>query len=112
MPAFLERGSLVNGAPDTGVRFGLDALHGFLTVYSGYVSGTALSGTTTFANQTFASLGLTAGTYTYGIPNDTLTVEIPTVPEPAAWALMLVGVGLIGAGMREAREDGVAPIAA
>ena len=35
------------------------------------------------------------------------------VPEPASWAMMLLGVGLIGAGMRMARrKDGLAPIGA
>ena len=29
----------------------------------------------------------------------------PSVPEPAAWALMLMGVGLVGAGLRISRRD-------
>jgi hypothetical protein len=63
-------GSFIDGSPDTGDIFGLDAVDygGFMTVYSGHVSGAALSGTTTFANQTFASLGLKYGTCTYDLP--------------------------------------------
>jgi hypothetical protein len=36
-----------------------------LVVPSGYVSGASLSATSTFANQTFASLGVTPGTYVW-----------------------------------------------
>jgi len=103
-------GGFVEGTPDTGQRFGLNAFAqgGYVSVFDGYVSGTALSGTTTFANQTFASLGLTPGSYTYRIPNDSVTVVIPgavpgAVPEPATWAMMLLGFGAIGFSVRRRR---------
>jgi hypothetical protein len=92
-------GGFHNGTPDVGDLFGLDFFTGFITVYQGYVSGTALSGSTTFANSNFSSLGLTVGTYTYLIPNDTVTV---TVPEPAS--LALVGLAL-GAGALTRRRQ-------
>ena len=42
----------------------------------GYTSGTSLSGTSTYNSKTLASLGLTAGTYTWTWATDSLTVEI------------------------------------
>lgn len=73
----------------------------------GYIWGRALSGSATFPNVTFASLGLTAGQYVYTSPaNQTVTVNIGTggntgaVPEPAAWALMTLGFGAVGAALR------------
>lgn len=92
-------GGFLNGGPDVGNVFGLDfvTVGGFITVPQGYVSGTALSGSTTFANQTFATLGLTAGSYQYAIPNDTVTVTIPgSVPEPASLALIALAAGAAG----------------
>jgi hypothetical protein len=70
----------------------------------GYTSGTELSATDTYSGQTFASLGLTAGTYTWtwgtGADADSLTVNIgvASVPEPSSLALAgtaaLAGLGL------------------
>ncbi len=55
-----------------------------------------LSNTTTFANQSFASLGLTLGTYTYtwgtGGDADSLTINVPGVPESAS-SIRLLGIG-------------------
>jgi PEP-CTERM motif len=72
---------------------------GFLGVPLGYVSGSPLSSSMEFAGRTFASIGLSPGTYAWtwgsGIDADSFTVEIgPAVPEPAS--ALSVGVGLIG----------------
>ena len=54
----------------------------------GYISNSPLSGTMTFDNQTFATLGLAEGTYTWSWSadgnNDSLTLNIP---EPASTLL-------------------------
>ncbi|MCP5156689.1 MAG: hypothetical protein H6983_21105 [Ectothiorhodospiraceae bacterium] len=70
-------------------------------VQQGYVSGDALAGSFTFANATMASLGLTTGNYVYTLPNDTITLSIPSfpsseVPLPASLALMLTGLLALG----------------
>jgi hypothetical protein len=67
------------------------------------VSGHSLSDTMAFPVQTFASLGVTPGTYTWtwgtGANADSLTLQIgpATIPEPAS--LTLLAMGLAGLGM-------------
>jgi hypothetical protein len=54
-----------------------------LVLPTGYVSGAALSGTTRFAEQTFASMGI-SGTLTWTLPSaDTVTITTDADPVPA-----------------------------
>jgi len=71
-----------------------------LYVPSGYVSGAALSDTATWANQSFNSLGVTPGTYTWtwgsGATADSFTLNAIAVPEPTSAALLtLAGLSLL-----------------
>jgi len=71
---------------------------GRIFVQHGYVSGTALSNSMTFNNQTFASLGLTLGTYqwTWGTGrNQNFTLQIGSVPD-GGWTVSLLGCALLG----------------
>ena len=72
----------------------------------GYLSGGALSDTSTYDNQTFNTLGITPGAYTWtwgSGANQNFTVVIGEVPEPATWAMMLIGFAVLGyAGYRKA----------
>ena len=68
---------------------------GFVAVPHGYTSGTALSGTATFAGHSFASLGLNPGTYTFnwgsGPTADSLAIQVgpgAAVPEPSSLVLL------------------------
>jgi hypothetical protein len=65
----------------------------------GYLSGTALSFSSTYTNQTFASMGLTPGAYTYtwgtGANADFLTVNIGTASVPEPTSLMMLGTGTL-----------------
>ena len=71
---------------------------------AGYVSGTALSGSSTYNSATFASLGVTPGRYTWtwgtGLPNQNFTLQIgpgpgPRVPD-AGSTVSLLGCALFG----------------
>lgn len=71
-----------------------------------YRDDTLLSGSATFANVTLASLGLNVGQYVYTAPgNQTVTINIGEssvgpVPEPASWALLILGFGAMGGTFR------------
>jgi hypothetical protein len=71
---------------------------GTLAVPSGYVSGNPLSDTATYLDQSFASLGVTPGTYewTWGTgvnQNFTLVIGTAAIPEPSS--LPSLGAGVI-----------------
>ena len=98
-PASFGRGGHSVASIGGGDAVAVNGADGFLGVPLGYVSGSALSSSMEFAGQTFASIGLSPGTYAWtwgaGINADSFTVEIgPAVPEPAS--ALTVGVGLIG----------------
>lgn len=80
-----------------------------IDVPQGYVSGSSLSGSATFAGTTLFKLGVTAGTYTWtwnsGANSFVLVVPPVTVPEPAAWTLALVGLAGLGAALRSHRKS-------
>jgi hypothetical protein len=88
------------------VTVGVIGVANFIYLPAGYVSGSPLgTNIAIFANQTFASIGLTPGSYVYRLgasaASDTFTLNIGSpVPEPAGWALMIGGFAMIGAGMR------------
>jgi hypothetical protein len=76
----------------------------FLLVPVGYVSGTALSDSSTYNSATFASLGVTPGTYVWtwgtGLPNQNFTLQIglgvpPPVPDGGS-TVSLLGCALLG----------------
>jgi PEP-CTERM motif len=71
-----------------------------LIVPGHYNSGDPLSETSTYLNATFASLGMTQGTYVWtwgdGDHADTFTIQIGEVPEPSTWAMMLLGFAGLG----------------
>jgi PEP-CTERM motif len=75
---------------------------GFLFTPVGFTSG-ALSETSTYLGATFASLGLTPGTYVYtwgaGDHADSFTIDISSAsatPEPSTWAMMALGFAGLG----------------
>ena len=72
---------------------------GILYVPQGYVSGAALSDSMTFNNATFASLGVTPGTYVWtwgtGLANQNFTLHIGSVPDGGS-TVSLLGCALLG----------------
>jgi len=75
-----------------------------ILVPRGYTSGTILNGTQTFTGKTFASLGLTTGSYVWNLTgsNDTFTLNIgvpAAVPEPLTILGAMTAAGF-GAGFK------------
>lgn len=69
----------------------------FLTLPTGYVSGAPLSSSATFNGKTFATMGLTPGTRTLTLPNDTIVINIGPVVAPAVAPVPILGAwGLMG----------------
>ena len=98
-----------SGAPTfadsgTGDKVGLAVDVQLLVVPFGYASGDPLSDTSTYLNQTFASLGVTPGTYVWrwgsAEPDQSFTLIIgpAAVPEPASLVLLGTSLALAGFG--------------
>ena len=97
------------------------------TVYSALVGGSATNSTTGGVlfdfNNTPQTINYTGGSFTLAINDVSVnSSEIPTntaitgtirtaVPEPATWALMLLGFGGIGLAMQRRRRPALAQIA-
>lgn len=85
----------------SGDVFGIGGNNGNLRVPDGYQAGNTLSATMTFNSATFASLGLTPGTYVWnwgsGAHADSFRLQIgeSAIPEPGSLSLFAAG-GLLG----------------
>ena len=75
-------------------------------VPKGY-AGEQISGSMTFIGANFASMGITPGTYFFPRPNDMITLIATPVPEPGVWAMMVAGLGVLGAATRRRGERAV-----
>jgi PEP-CTERM motif len=81
--------------------FSLSPIQDYLAVPENYVSGSMLQSSDTWSGQTFASLGLTPGTYTWtwgtGANADffTMNIGVSSVPEPSSLLLSACGLGIV-----------------
>jgi hypothetical protein len=95
---------------NSGGPVGVDVAGGeVLVVPQNYISGTAITATSTWANQTLVDLELTPGSYVFDFGTDTITfvvgggAEAAAVPIDTPVALVLFVLGLMVVGYRLAR---------
>lgn len=99
-PTNFGGGGILTASSGSGDAAGIGGFIGELFVPHSYVSGTSLSNTATWDNQTFTTLGVTPGSYTWtwgsGATADSFTVDInSTVPEPSSLVLVALPLGLL-----------------
>jgi hypothetical protein len=103
-PSSIGEGTLLEFLPNgPGDKVGLNFSDEYLFTPQGYQSGASLAGSTVQLGATFASLGLTPGTYQWtwgdGASADSYTLNIGAnaVPVPAAaWLFGSALIGLVG----------------
>jgi hypothetical protein len=102
-PTSFGSGGLILADSGSGDIVGIIGAANQLVVPSGYVSGSALSDTSTYDNQTFASLSVTPDTYVWKWANDptpdsfTVEIEAPAaaVLEPCSSLPLAPPLGLV-----------------
>jgi hypothetical protein len=104
-PASFGSGGPFSPNTASGDFVGIVGFSGLLSVPQNYVSNTALSDSMTFNNATFASLGLTPGTYVWtwgtGLENQNFTLRIGVGVPDGGSTVSLLGCALLGlAGLR------------
>jgi hypothetical protein len=100
-PANFGSGDLFFANTSSGDFVGINDFTGFIFVPRDYVSGAALSDSMTFNNATFASLGVTPGTYVWtwgtGLTNQNFTLVIGAAGVPDGGSTVsLLGCALLG----------------
>jgi len=96
-PTQFGTGELLQATSGDGSYAGIIA-GSYLAVPRDYLSGSLLGeSTAVYAGQTFATLGMTPGTYVWSLPEDSVTLDVvATVPIPGAVWLFGSAIGLLG----------------
>ncbi len=92
---------------NTGDHFGFEGVN--LVVPVSYVTGSNILSQGIIPNATLATLGASAGTYTYVLPSDTITVLVgqapAAIPEPSSSALLFTASAMAFATIRRRRKS-------
>ncbi len=98
-------GSAAFASSASGNFFGFIGIVSAIEVPTGYITGTLLSGSSTFANKTLSDLALNPGSYsqTYATSSTINLTIVNSVPEPASLGLVVGGVAVLGAVRRRKR---------
>jgi hypothetical protein len=84
---------------------------GSQALYITFANSLSLGGNDALALSAYG--GANSAEYQGGSPFSSVTGSAMAVPEPATWAMMLFGIGMVGGGLRMARrKNDMAPIAA
>ena len=91
----------------TGSFIGFTANSGNFNLYvpEQYTSGSFISGSASYLNETFDSLGLTPGTYVWTAGNNTITATISAVPEPSFAVVAIASCGWLSMRRRRVGRD-------
>lgn len=81
----IEEG-ITNATSGTGDVFGITTMPTLYGVYVplGYVSGESITSESLYADKSFIDLGLIPGSYSWALGQNTVTLDVVSVPEPAA----------------------------
>jgi hypothetical protein len=103
-PFSLGSGTFTPVSSSTGSDLQIFGVDQVFDIDKRYVNNSVLSSSATWLNASFLSLGLLVGTHSTSVGSNLITVTVSpiasTAPEPATWAMMLVGFGAIGFGLR------------
>lgn len=105
-PASFGTGEAASASTSSGDYLRVSSVLHFSTdrLNAGFSNGDAVSGSSTWLNHSFASLGLTEGSYTWTWSGDSIVMNVSAVPEPSAYAAILGGLILGGVMTRRRRR--------
>ena len=104
-------GSIITASSGTGDYVGIISNGSSSQLYLpvSYVSGSSITSSSTYNNNTISGLGLTLGTYNWswgsGATAGTAQLTIGTVPEPSTYALGAIATAVLGAVARRKRNQ-------
>ncbi len=88
-----------------------DGSNSKLFLPNSYVSGSSITGTSTYTGKTLSDLGMTIGAYNWswgsGTSAGTVALTISAVPEPSTYALAAIATGVMAAMARRRKASKV-----